>query len=94
MERSCKVKENDGEWPSENDDSGDSMFLIKGNSLIQDIRSKPRDLFLENLEESEEEDNIDIPDIIEKVEKMDNKPEPGKINFILEKLQKYKKADN
>ena len=48
MERSCKVKENDGEWPSMNDDSGDSMFLVDGNSLIQEIRTSPRDLFLEN----------------------------------------------
>lgn len=103
MSKNCNIRKGDDNWPQENDESGDSMFLVDNNSLIQQIRSvknkKKRDLFLSNMDDLDnEEEKINIKAIEEKVDPeikidYDNMDKKEKIAYILEKLKNLKNQD-
>jgi hypothetical protein len=88
-----KLIEND--WPEQDDDSGDKMFLMEENSLLRDIqaakRKETKDVFL--FEVPEEKEGEEEKEEEEKKVKFDDLDKKNKVAYILNQLEKYKNND-
>ena len=92
----CEINrliEND--WPGQDDDSGDKMFLMEENSLIRDIqlanRKETKDVFLFEVPEEKEEEVGHKEE--EKKVKFGDLDKKNKVSYILNQLEKYKNND-
>ncbi len=85
-----KIIEND--WPEQDDDSGDKMFLMEENSLLKDIqaakRKETKDIFLFEVPEEKEGEEEK-----EKKVKYSDLDKKNKVAYILDQLEKYKNND-
>lgn len=85
-----KLIEND--WPEQDDDSGDKMFLMEENSLLKDIqaakRKETKDIFLFEVPEEKEGEEEK-----EKKVKYSDLDKKNKVAYILDQLEKYKNND-
>jgi len=88
-----KLIEND--WPEQDDDSGDKMFLMEENSLLRDIqaakRKETKDVFL--FEVPEEKEGEEEKEEEEKKVKFGDLDKKNKVAYILNQLEKYKNND-
>ena len=88
-----KLIEND--WPEQDDDSGDKMFLMEENSLLRDIqaakRKETKDVFLFEVPEEKEEEKGKEEE--EKKVKFGDLDKKNKVAYILNQLEKYKNND-